>query len=289
MSAGATPTPSASFVIDLLNLKKSQLKTLLKPTSAKAAIELAKEVLPFAGRTVEHVPDEMAFTFGITGAPSWTSESAGIDFGLTASASCTVKLKRSGSVCRVRRSLSSEGVEALPTNGAGACFVEIGIDFKLGANVGGSGSVGGLGIRGNAQGSAEKAVVFWHRVAPGALFSEAIRSAFENFVFAIDAGSIAALAPGDLASCTFHGAFSANVDFTYGLGSYKFSAPSVKAVQDSISKYSTSSPAHGSVYLVAALGLTAPHSADLTAILHKLSDAAEPFELLLAAGIATLL
>ena len=119
---------------------------------------------------------------------------------------------------------------------SGAVYVKLSLNFTISGNVSGSGSVGALGISGNAKGSVGSSFVFAHKIKCGTLLKDAITESFSRFVFPFEPSCAIDMAAGDIAQVTFSGSMSYGIRLSYGIDTCKFSAPSVKTVLDSCSK-----------------------------------------------------
>jgi hypothetical protein len=180
--------------------------------------------------------------------------------------------------------LDATSKAALPAEDySGSAYVKLSLSFNISGNISGAGTVGVLGISGNAKASAGASFVFAHKVKGSMPLKDAISESLNNFVFPFEPSCAEQIAPGDLVQVTFNGCMSYGLSLTYGIDSYSFSAPSVQTVLDSCNKGGASltlPSARVDIGASASLGLT--HSDDFTAIVQKL-DAGHAFLYLMRA------
>lgn len=263
--------PSVDFALKISDLASaSQLKSLLQG-QAMPMFKFAAETAPYWNGPVEKMPQGTRAEFQLSQGGSWKT-ATGISFGLTGSAPCTLEILKSGRVIEYLGNLDVSSRTGLPAGDySGSVYVKLSLSFNISGNVGGAGSVGALGIAGNAKGSAGTNFVFAHRVKCGTLLKDAVTEAFNNFVFPFQPSCAVQMAAGDLAQVTFNGCMSYSLSLSYGIDTYNFSAPSVQTVLDSCAKgvASLSLPSAAvDIGASASLGLT--HSDDFTAIVQKL-------------------
>ena len=275
--------PSLDFALKISDLASaSQLKSLLQG-EAMPMFKFAAETAPYWDGPVEKLPSGTKLSFSLSQDGCWKT-STGISFGLTGTAGCALEILRSGCAINYRENLDATSQAGLPAGDySGSVYVKLSLSFSITGNVSGAGSIGALGISGNAKGSADTCFVFAHKIKRGVLLKDAITESMNSFVFPFQPSCAAQMAPGDLAQVTFNGCMSYGLNLSYGIDTYNFSAPSVQTVLDSCMKGSASLtlPA-GTVDIGATANLGLSHSDDFTAIVQKL-DAGDAFLYLMRA------
>jgi hypothetical protein len=176
---------------------------------------------------------------GLDTAPSWTV--GPVTFCLTSGATCTIAASPASNTFKVAMSIEDTTKTTLlsATAPAGSVYVNIGLDFDIKGSVSGTGTAGPIGITGKTSGSTELTLTFCQPVSADLTPAEAVKLALSQFVFPVDPKCAESMQPGTIANVNFDGKFNCELDVTYGLASYKVSAPSVAKVQTSLSKVAT--------------------------------------------------
>lgn len=275
--------PSLNFALKISDLASaSQLKSLLRG-QAMPIFKFAAETAPYWNGPVEKMPQGTKLSFKLSQDGCWKT-STGISFGLTGSAGCALEIVKSGCAINYLENLDATSKAGLPAGDySGSVYVKLSLSFNITGNVSGAGSVGALGISGNAKGSAGENFVFAHKIECGTLLKDAITETCNRFVFPFQPSCAVEMAPGDVAQVTFNGCMSYSLTLSYGIDTYKFGAPSVQTVLDSCAKGmgSLTLPS-GTVDIGASANLGLTHSDDFTAIVEKL-DANDAFLYLMRA------
>src|ERR1700691_256812 len=210
--------PSLDLALKISDLgNASQLKSLLQD-QAQPLFKFAVATAPYWNGPVEKFPSGTKVSFNLSQDARWKT-STGISFGLTGSAGCDLEIVTKGHCLEYLDNLDATSKTGLPDG-----------DYS------GSGSVGALGISGNAKGSVGSSFVFAHKIKCGTLLKDAITESFSRFVFPFEPSCAIDMAAGDIAQVTFSGSMSYGIRLSYGIDTCKFSAPSVKTVLDSCSK-----------------------------------------------------
>lgn len=281
MATGDISSLDFSFSISDL-ARASQLKSLLQD-QVEPRFRFADEVISHWNKPVEELPAHTKLDFNLSQGANWKT-STGICFGLTGTAECHLEIVAAGGVIEYLDNLNATSKTGLPAEEyGGSVYVKLSLDFTITGNVHGSGTVGPLGISGNARSTAGTSFVFAHKVKCGTLLKDAIASSFANLVFPFEPSCAVQMESGDLAQVNFHGAMSYGLQLSYGLASYSFSAPSVSTALESCTKgvASLSLPS-ASVDIGASFRIGCTHSDDFTAIVQKL-DSAQAFLYLMRA------
>ncbi len=239
MSSIATPAPTSNTIsIDLVNdlSDASHLKALLDQTQS-AILQISEELAQFAAQPVRTAVAAAPATAQITAPASWKT-STGIAFSLTPNASGTVSIGSTSKKFSVAQSIDSAGttdVVAGPTDGK--VYVNIELDFSIGASVSGGGTVSGIGISGKASGSGSAALSYCHAVDGAMTTAAALQEAFATLVFPLEPDCALQMAPGDIGRVLFDAALSFELDVTYGLApAVQLSAPGMDSIQQSLQK-----------------------------------------------------
>jgi hypothetical protein len=232
-TSGTVPALDLSIDVQKDLSSGSQLKALIQQ-EAKPVFTFAEQLRPYWTKPIAETPDQTSTAINLKEQASWTVP-AGISFGLTAGADCKLEVVKSGALMQYAPSIeSTQPTASLPAAAyPGFAYVKLSLDFTIGGSVSGSGSVSGLGISGNAKGSAETSLVFCHRVADTMTLQTAVTEAFEKLVFPLHPACATSMGVGDLAEVTFHGTLNCELDLTYGIRNLNFSAPSVDTVLQS--------------------------------------------------------
>ncbi|HEY1730340.1 MAG TPA: hypothetical protein VGG15_01235 [Terriglobales bacterium] len=282
MATGDVPSLDLALKISDLT-SASQLKSLLQG-QAMPMFKFSAETAPYWNGPVEKMPQGTKLSFSLSQDGCWKT-STGISFGLTGAATCAIEILTSGCAIAYLENLDATSKAGLPADDySGSVYVKLSLSFDITGNVSGAGSVGALGISGNAKGSAGGSFVFAHKIKCGTLLKDALAESFNNFVFPFQPSCALQMVPGDLAQVTFSGCMSYGLSLSYGIDTYNFSAPSVQTVLDSCAKGvgSLTLPS-GTVDIGASATLGLTHSDDFTAIVQKL-DANNAFLYLMRAA-----
>jgi hypothetical protein len=275
--------PSLDLALKISDLASaSQLKSLLQG-QAMPMFKFAAETAPYWNGPVEKMPQGTKLSFKLSQDGCWKT-STGISFGLTGSAGCALEILTSGCAINYLDNLDATSRAGLPAGDySGSVYVKLSLSFNITGNVSGAGSVGALGISGNAKGSVGENFVFAHKIKCGTLLKDAITEACNRFVFPFQPSCAVEMAPGDVAQVTFSGCMSYSLSLSYGIDTYKFGAPSVQTVLDSCAKGMASlTLPSGTVDIGATANLGLTHSDDFSAIVEKL-DANDAFLYLMRA------
>ena len=172
----------------------SQLKSLLQG-QAKPHVQFAAETAPYWNGPVEKMPPGTKASFNLAGRRCWKT-STGISFGLSGSAGCELEILTAGCAIEYLDNLDATSKTGLPAGDySGFAYVKLSLCFNISGNVSGSGSVGALGINGNATGSLGANFIFAHKIKCGTLLKDAIGEAFQKFVFPFQPSCATDMAP----------------------------------------------------------------------------------------------
>jgi hypothetical protein len=269
----ATDVPSLDLALKISDLgDASQLKSLLQD-QAQPLFKFAVATAPYWNGPVEKFPSGTKASFSLSDSASWKT-STGISFGLSGSAECDLEILTSGCALEYLDNLDATSKSGLPTGGyPGSVYVKLSLSFDISGNISGAGSVGPLGISGNAKGSVGASFIFAHKIKCGTLLKDAINEAFQKFVFPFEPSCATDMAAGDIAQVTFSGSMSYSLQLSYGIANYSFTAPSVTTVLDSCTKGAASlNLPSAAIDISASANLDCSHSDDFTAIVQKLDD-----------------
>lgn len=237
----ASPALQPSISIDVMKdlASVSALKDFLQSNQG-AIFNIGEELAQFASQPISNAAVANASaSVTLTATASWET-SNNITFSLTPSASCTISIAQSSTTFAVAMEIddTSSTTNVSAQTPAGCVYVNIALDFSIQGSMSGSGSVGGVGIAGQASGAKEATLMFCQPVNASTNTLDAIKNAFSNLVFPLDPSCALQMTAGSLAKCAFDGTLNCEVDVTYGLGDHTFSAPSVANVLQSIQKVS---------------------------------------------------
>ncbi len=270
----ATDVPSLDLALKISDLgDASQLKSLLQD-QAQPLFKFAVATAPYWNGPVEKFPSGTKACFSLSDSARWKT-STGISFGLSGSAECDLEILTKGCAIEYLDNLDATSKTGLPAGDySGSAYLKLSLCFNISGNVSGSGSVGALGISGNAKGSVGASFIFAHKVKCGTLLKNAIGEAFQKFVFPFEPSCATDMAAGDIAQVTFSGSMSYGLQLSYGIANYSFTAPSVKTVLDSCTRgvASLSLPS-ATIDVSASANLDCSHTDDFTAIVQKNDDA----------------
>jgi len=229
------PTAPSPLNIDLLKdlQDSSHLKALLQ-NNQNALLTVASEVAQFASQPIQSAVGAQPAKISISTSPSWKT-STGITFSLTPQAACTITIAATSTKFPVAKSIdSTETNDIVAGPVAGKVYINIDLDFSIAGSVSGAGSAGSIGISGKASGSAAATLSYCHAVDGSVNTVEAIKDAFSHLAFPFEPNCALQMATGDMGRVNFDGSLSFGLDVTYGIGSYKFSAPGLDSVQKSL-------------------------------------------------------
>lgn len=217
----------------------------------------------------------------LTGTANWTTSNK-IGFKLTPQASCSIAIATSSESFAVATSIEnpSRTTAIQATAPAGSVYVNIDLDFNIQGSVSGSGTFSGVGVAGQASGSANTSLSFCIPVDASVSVPAAIKEAFGGLVFPLDPGCAANMRAGSFAKVNFDGAFNCELDGTYGLGPYKLSAPSVAQINSSLDNIATLTSPSIAVQVGIKGSLTYNHADHFSLIVNKTSDKAATVYLL---------
>jgi len=233
----STPQPAPnSITIDVLRdlQNASHLKQLLTD-NRNAIFGIASELAQFSGQPVSKAAAASpSAQITLQAAANWKT-STGIGFSLNPSAACKVSISTTTTKFPVAKRLDDTATEDImlgPTTGV--VYVNIDLDFDIKGSVSGSGTVSGIGISGKASGSAVATLSYCHPVASEMETAEALRAAFSRLVLPFEPDTALVMPESSLAKVNFDGSLACELDVTYGLGSFKFSAPGVDSAKQSL-------------------------------------------------------
>ncbi len=229
-----TPTLPIDVTKDLNSL--SDLTKMLSSQQG-AIFNIATELAKYAGQDVQNAVGTSA-KLSLTASASWKTKSTGITFSLQPTARCTIGISDTSSSFQVATQVDDPTHTTKVVAGpiANKVYVNIDLDFDIQGSVSGSGTLSGVGIAGKASGSASATVSFCQPVDATLETMQALKEAFSDIVLPLDPPCTARMTNGSLGKVNFDGALNCEIDVTYGLGSYKLSAPDVGLVQQSLSK-----------------------------------------------------
>lgn len=236
MSSPVTGASRNTINIDVVNDLKdgSHLKSLLAK-DAKAAFAIGSELARFASQPIGAAAGSNA-SVTISAPTSWTT-TTNIRFSLAPEAGCTVGVDVTSAKFSLAESIDSSQTQDIvsgPTDGI--VYVNIELDFSIAGSLSGSGTAAGIGIAGKAAGSAAATLAFCHAVDASLNTIDAVKEAFSALVFPLEPDCALRMSAGDQGRVNVDGSVSFGLDVTYGLGSFKFSAPGVAAVEQSLQK-----------------------------------------------------
>ena len=266
----ATNVPSLDLALKISDLNDtSQLKILLQD-QAQPLFKFAAATASYWNRPVEKFPSGTKASFNLSDSAFWKT-STGIGFGLSGSAECDLEILTAGCAIEYLDNLDATSKTGLPAGDySGFAYVKLSLSFNISGNVSGSGSVGALGISGNATGSAGASFIFAHKVKCGTLLKDAIGEAFQKFVFPFEPSCATEMAAGDIAQVTFSGSMSYGLQLSYGIANYSFTAPSVTTVLQSCTRGTAAlNLPSAAIDISARANLDVSHSDDFTAIVQK--------------------
>jgi hypothetical protein len=269
----AADVPSLDLALKISDLGDGSQLNILLQDRAQPLFKFAAAIAPYWSGPVEKVPAGTKAAFSLSEGASWMT-STGITFGLSGSAECDLEVLTKGSAIEYLDNLDATSPTGLPAGDySGSVYVKLSLSFDISGGVSGAGSVGPLGIRGNAKGSVGASFGFAHKVKCGTLLKDAISESFRKFVFPFEPSCATDMAAGDIAQVTFSGSMSYGLQVSYGIANYNFTAPSVTTVLESCTKgvASLNLPS-ASIDISASASLDCSHSDDFTAIVQKLDD-----------------
>jgi hypothetical protein len=225
----------------------------------------------YADQPISKAADAKASaSFNPTKACSWKTGN-GIVFSFTPSAKCTIAVSASSETFDVATNIestsSTEKVSA--TAPGGSVYINIDLDFTIQGNVSVTAPLGTIGISGKASGSQAASLSFSLPVAGTLSTPDAIKQAFEAFVFPLDPACPGRLRTGTLLKVAFDANLSCDLDVTYGLGNYKVAAPDLTSVQASMKNLVGFIPPSTSVDAGVKGSFSHTHSGDFSLIINR--------------------
>lgn len=213
-------------------------------------------------------------SFNPTKACSWKPTN-GFVFSFSPSARCTIAVSASSETFDVAMNIesisSTEKVSA--TAPRGSVYINIDLDFAIQGNVSVTAPLGTIGISGKASGSQAASLSCSLPVAGTLSTPDAIREAFETFVFPLDPACLGRLRTGTLLKVAFDANLSCDLDVTYGLGNYKVAAPDLNSVQASMKNLVGFKPPSTSVDVGVKGSFSYIHSGDFSLIINRTGEA----------------
>jgi hypothetical protein len=230
------PTTPISFSLTTDLTDNAHLKALLDKTKA-ASFNISSELSQFATQPISAAVGAPDAKIKISTPASWTT-ATGITFSLTPEAACTLSVSDCSTRFSIAKAVDSEEIQEVccgPT--PGKAYINIDLDFSIAGDVGASGATGaGVCISGKASGSRAATLSYCHAVDAATPTLDALKQAFSTLAFPFHPDCALAMAPGDIARVDFDASLGLSLSATYGLASFKFSAPGADAVQQSVKK-----------------------------------------------------
>lgn len=277
MPQQAATAPALSLSISTSDLTNTaQLKKLLQENEAKV-FNFEDQIEPYLKTQVQSTPNGTETDITLSGSGNWKTQT-GIGFGLSGSAKCSLKVITSGAVLTYAPDLSSKPTSSLPSKDySGSAYIMVCLDFQISGSASGAGNVSGIGISGNVKGSLDSSVTFCHLVSGTTLLADAVKDAFEHFVFVLEPSCADDMSVGDIAQLNFNGSLGCSLDVSYGIANVSFSGPGVASVLNSATKgVAQLSLPSGKIEIGADAKVTFTHTDDFTAIVEK-QDASDAF------------
>ena len=189
----------------------------------------------FAGEPIQSAVGSNPANMTLTGDHSWELP-LGIAFSLNADAKCTVAVSTTSNSFSIQKSIDSTDTADISVGPIdGVVYVNIDLDFDITSNASGSGTVSGIGISGKASGAASATLSYCHPVNSKIETATALKAAFNALFFLFRPDCALRMPIGSIGKVSFSGSFNNELDLSYGFGSYKFSAQSLKLASDSVS------------------------------------------------------
>lgn len=231
MAATASPlTINIDVVNDLRDA--SHLKALLK-SQTSSLFSIGSEFAQFLGKPIGNAMSPKPVKVTVQ-APGMWKTSSGIGFALGVDASCTLAVSDRSTAYSVAKRVDSEDTRNIQMGpAAGSAWINLEFDFDIHGSVSGSGTAGGVGISGTAAGSRSASLSYCHRVDAGVDTLEAIKEAFSALTLPFEPDCALVMEAGDIGKVNFDAKLGFELDATYGLGSYKFSAPGIDSAHQS--------------------------------------------------------
>lgn len=233
----ASPTTApVDLTIDVVKdlESTSDLKSLISQNS-NIAFQLASDLAKFVGQPVSAAAGSFSVSLSLTATlPTWTA--GPVTFSLVPSAKCTITIAAQGedfeAALNIADTTKTTNVQLAPA--AGTTYINIDLDFSLTGSASGSGTLDGLTISGKAAGSTETTLSFCQPVPSATETMQALKIAFSDIVFpSSPSGALTRMTVGSSSRMTFDGSLSWELDLSYGLADYKFSASSFGLLQKS--------------------------------------------------------
>jgi hypothetical protein len=236
MSSSA-PSPSISIDVSKDLTSASALQSMLSGQQ-NAIFQIVGELRTYAAQPIKAAAAAKASaSVSLTNAANWKT-SNGIGFSLTPAAKCSIRVDNVSETFAVAMNIEStdpkntQNISAGPT--AGVVYVNIDLDFSIQGSASGSGTFSGVGVAGKASGSVAATLSFCQPVADSLSTADAIKTAFQQLIFPLDPLCTKNMQSGTVAKVAFDGTINCELDLTYGLGDYKFAAPDLTSLQQSL-------------------------------------------------------
>lgn len=236
----STSTPHIRSVsIDLSNdlASTSDLLKLLQAESG-TIFRLASTIAMHVDEPISGLAGTTPVALSLSSPASWTT-AGGIGFSLKPEAKCAITIADKGTAFEVAMDVDSATATDIQAVADGSTYVNIDLDFDISGNVSGLGTVAGLGISGKASGSLVATLTFCQPVPSGTPAMEAIIQAFSEIVLPTAPDSVSRMVPGSACRMNFDGTLKLDLNLSYGLADYKFSAPGAALVRQSITAATT--------------------------------------------------
>ena len=234
MSSPTVAKTSDTISIDLLNdLKGGHLKTLLE-SGDSPLFAIAAELAQYAGQPVaSRRRIESGETHDLR-ARQMENEHRNRFFAQAGGKLHGRHCRHQHQVCgrQEYRLKDTQNIVAGPA--AGIAYVNIDLDFSIAASVSGSGTVSGHRDFGASQRVRRGYPSYCHAVSSSMELVDALKEAFSTLAFPLEPDCAQSMGAEDIGRVNFNGTLGFGLDVTYGLGTYKFSAPGVKSVQQAL-------------------------------------------------------
>ena len=199
-----------------------------------AIFDVGLEIAKYRGKPVQSAIGPSPVKITLQGDPSWKT-GAGICLSLGAGASCTLGIGEKSTCFTCNKSIdSNDPTDIVAGPVSKMVYINIDLDFDIKGGVSGSGSLSGIGIAGKASGSACATLSYCHPVNADTETETAVRQAFAALVFPFDPECAVKMPAGSIGKVNFDGSLDCELDVTYGLCSYKFSAQNLGAAKDGV-------------------------------------------------------
>jgi len=236
------PAPAATpFTIDVTKdlQDTSHLVSLLKG-NLKPIFEVGSELARFGKQPVSAATKAQPAKITIKAPGQWTTRTkTPIVFDLSLTANCQISISDKSCKLNIAKSIDSDATEdgcVGPTSGI--TYVNIDMDFHLQGDANASGSSGTASITGKATGSEVTTYSFSYPAKSNTETLAAVKEAFSNLVIPFEPNCALVMPNGAVCRLNFDATLGFELDATYGITSYQFSAPWVDAVNLSMEKLS---------------------------------------------------